>query len=215
MRPGEGRLVIRARWVVIGLSVAALVVGGVAISAAASPHDAPRPSASAAPGAAGGLQDPTASVAPTVAAGIVPTRVRIPAIGVDSGLEDLSLDASGALLAPADWDSAGWYSAGVVPGNVGPAVIAGHIDSPTAPAVFARLSSLKSGDTVTVTLSDGTIETFTVTQKIESPKATFPTSSVYGNVPTPQLRLITCGGVFNPSSGHYVDNLIVYASLTS
>ena len=201
----------------ITVAVAAVIGTAVVVSAASAPRDPPGPrlSATAAPGAAGRLQDPTASVAPTVAAGVVPVRVTIPAIGVDSGLEDLALDEQGALLAPRDWDSAGWYSSGVVPGDIGPAVIAGHVDSPTAPAVFARLSSLVDGDGITVGMSDGSSQTFTVTGKIESPKAAFPTSAVYGNVPTSQLRLITCGGVFNRASGHYVDNLIVYASLSS
>jgi len=207
---------IRARWIALGLAVAAIAGAGVALTAATVPPSPPLPtlSASLAPGDAGRVQDPTASAAPTVAAGVVPVRVSIPTIGVDSGLEDLALDASGALLAPRDWNSAGWYSDGVVPGTVGPAVIAGHVDSPTAPAVFAKLSSLAPGDAVTIGMSDGSSQRFTVTGQSQSPKAAFPTSAVYGNVPTPQLRLITCGGVFNRASGHYVDNLIVYASLS-
>lgn len=160
---------------------------------------------------AGGLQDPsTPAEAPTDA---VPTRVQIPAIGVDSALEDLSLGADGRLGAPVDYDLAGWYAGGVVPGDVGPAIIAGHVDSPTAPAVFAAIGTLTTGDEIVVTLSDGSSETFAVSGTAQSAKAEFPTASVYSNVPAPELRLITCGGIFDASTGHYLDNLIVFAEL--
>ncbi|MEV4738550.1 MULTISPECIES: class F sortase [unclassified Microbacterium] len=160
---------------------------------------------------AGGLQDPSVPAEP--AGDAVPTHVRIPAIGVDSGLEDLALDPTGRLGAPVDYDLAGWYADGVVPGAVGPAIIAGHVDSPSAPAVFAQIGALTAGDEIVVTLSDGSDLTFAVSGSIQSAKAEFPTDSVYSNVPTPELRLITCGGVFDASTGHYLDNLIVFAEL--
>ncbi|MFK0401107.1 class F sortase [Microbacterium sp. NPDC090225] len=160
---------------------------------------------------AGELQDP--SVPDAAVKDIVPTRVQIPAIGVDSTLEDLALDPTGRLAAPIDFDLAGWYADGVIPGTIGPAIIAGHVDSPTAPAVFAGIGSLVTGDEIVVTLSDSSTLTFTVSGSIQSAKAEFPTASVYSNVPTPELRLITCGGVFDSSTGHYLDNLIVFAEL--
>ncbi|MFJ4225294.1 class F sortase [Microbacterium sp. NPDC089695] len=161
---------------------------------------------------AGGLQDPSAPAESSP--GEAPTRVQIPAIGVDSTLESLALDATGRLGAPVDYDLAGWYADGVSPGEVGPAIIAGHVDSPTAPAVFAQIGALTAGDEIVVTLADGSDLTFTVTGSVQSAKAEFPTASVYSNVPTPELRLITCGGVFDASTGHYLDNLIVFAELT-
>ncbi len=161
---------------------------------------------------AGGLQDPAAPEEADTAA-LPPVRVQIPAIGVDSALESLALGEGGRLQAPVDYDLAGWYADGVLPGQVGPAIIAGHVDSPSAPAVFAQIGSLVPGDEVIVTLSDGSALTFAVSDAIQSAKAEFPTAAVYSNVPTPELRLITCGGTFDPSTGHYLDNLIVFAEL--
>ncbi|MFS2030028.1 class F sortase, partial [Curtobacterium sp. CT11-45] len=144
-----------------------------------------------------------------------PVRVTIPAIGVSSSLEDLHRGAAGELDPPKDWDSAGWFSDGIVPGEVGPAVIAGHVDSPTAAAVFFRLDELVPGDEVHVAMSDGSTRTFTVDRSERAAKSAFPTSDVYGTAPTPQLRLITCDGTFDTATGHYTDNLIVFADLSS
>ncbi|WP_217639489.1 MULTISPECIES: class F sortase [unclassified Curtobacterium] len=142
-------------------------------------------------------------------------RVSIPAIGVESSLEDLHRGAGGELDPPVDWDSAGWFSDGIVPGAVGPSVIAGHVDSPTSAAVFFRLDELVAGDEVHVRMSDGSTRTFTVDRSERAAKAAFPTSDVYGTTPTPQLRLITCDGTFDTATGHYTDNLIVFADLSS
>lgn len=183
------------------------------LSACGATDVASSPSSSPSPGAfsAGGLQDPSAPE--PVADASPPTRVQIPAIGVDTTLENLTIDASGRLAAPVDFDLAGWYSGGVVPGQVGPAIIAGHVDSPTAPAVFADIGALAAGDEIFVTLADGSALTFVVSGTTQSAKAEFPTAAVYSNVPAPELRLITCGGIFDPSTGHYLDNLIVFAEL--
>jgi endo-1,4-beta-D-glucanase Y/sortase (surface protein transpeptidase) len=158
--------------------------------------------------AADGLQDP---VAPEAASNAVPEHISIPAIGVESDLIGLGLDADGWIEAPADFDAVGWYEDGVVPGSIGPAVIAGHVDSPTAPAVFYDLPKLVQGDTVSVSRSDGTTADFVVTAIRTVEKSTFPTESIYAPVPTPELRLVTCGGAWDPASGHYVDNVVVTA----
>jgi len=147
------------------------------------------------------------------AAGPAPERVRIPAIGVDSALESLALDAEGALGAPKAYDHAGWYADGTRPGDVGPAVIAGHVDSHTGPAVFYRLHQLKQGDTIEVARSGGTTAKFRVLAVRKYPKKAFPTDEVYAPTPNAQLRLITCGGAFDQSSRSYVDNVVVYAVL--
>jgi LPXTG-site transpeptidase (sortase) family protein len=139
-----------------------------------------------------------------------PTRVRVPAIGVDSPLESLRIGAGGELDAPVDYALAGWYADGTAPGDVGPAVIAGHVDSVRGPAVFARLKELKAGDTVEVARG-GTTVAFTVTGSSWHPKARFPTAEVYGPTPDRQLRLITCGGSFDRGQRTYRDNLVVYA----
>ena len=179
----------------------------------AAPSSSASPGADPGSGAAGSFQDPAAQSYTAPPAGATPERVQIPAIGVDSGLEDLGLGAAGELDPPRAWESAGWYRDGTVPGAVGPAVIAGHVDSGSGPAVFVDLAKLAVGDEIQVTLSTGTVETFRVTGSERTPKATFPTSDVYGSTPTPSLRLITCDGTFDRSTGHYVDNLIVFADL--
>ncbi|NQX06606.1 class F sortase [Rathayibacter sp. VKM Ac-2856] len=162
------------------------------------------------PGDAGALQDPVAAAAPARSSA-VPVRVVIPAIGVDSTLESLTRDETGWIQPPVQVDEAGWYRDGVVPGDIGPSVIAGHVDSRIGPGVFLDLTALVPGDTVDVVLSDGSTRTFSVTGSVSVPKEDFPTEDVYGPSPTAQLRLITCGGVFDDSYGHYVDNVVVSA----
>jgi sortase (surface protein transpeptidase) len=210
----------RRRWAVAltAVAAAAVLVGGATAAAFAlgnhddtAPAAAPRPSASANAFAADGLQNPAAPAPTTVHAD--PTTVTIPSLGVTSSLEHLGLGSAGELTAPVDWDRAGWYADGVVPGEIGPAIIAGHVDSPTAPAVFYRIAELQPGDEVIVDTADGESLTFVVTGSTQSSKSTFPTAEVYSNVPRPELRLITCAGAFDSSIGHYTDNLIVFASL--
>jgi len=139
-----------------------------------------------------------------------PTRLRIGAIGVDTSLELLKLGADGALQPPRTNARAGWYADGTAPGDVGPAVLAGHVDSQRGPAVFYRLREVTAGDKIAVTRGGRTV-TFTVTSTAWYPKKAFPTGEVYGPTPDRQLRLITCGGVFDRSLRSYEDNLVVYA----
>lgn len=185
--------------------------------AGANPASSGAPIETAAPastgvGAAGGFQDPDLESNAPRAGELVPTHVSIPAIGVESDLETLALAADGRIQPPVDWQRAGWYAGGVVPGDVGPAVVAGHVDSPGGPAVFLELAQLAPGDAVTVTLSDGSVATFVVDRSLRAAKADFPTSEVYAPTPTPQLRLITCDGDWDPATGHYTDNLVVFAT---
>ena len=140
-----------------------------------------------------------------------PVRVRVPAIGVDSELLRLGTDATGALVPPDDFQRAGWFAAGAVPGDVGPAVVAGHVDSVDGPAVFSRLDDLVPGDEVLVDREDGTTARFTVTGVGRHPKSDFPTAAVYGPTPRAELRLVTCGGDFDRSRRSYVDNVVVFA----
>jgi sortase (surface protein transpeptidase) len=147
---------------------------------------------------------------PTVA---LPARLRIPAIGVDTPLLRLGLDAHGAVEPPTAWDKAGWYTGSARPGQAGPAVVLGHVDSTAAPAVFYRLASLRPGDRVEVTRTDGTRVTFRVSGRQQVAKSQFPTDLVYGPTLEPSLRLVTCGGTFDRRSGHYRDNIIVSAVL--
>jgi hypothetical protein len=154
------------------------------------------------------------SVAPAAdTAAADPVRVRVPSIGVDSTLARLGLDAAGALEPPADFDQAGWYTGSPAPGEVGPAVLVGHVDSRHGPAVFFRLRDLGPGDEVLVDRADGTTARFAVTQVGRFAKAAFPTAEVYGPTPDAQLRLITCAGAFDRGRRSYVDNIVVYARL--
>jgi sortase (surface protein transpeptidase) len=140
-----------------------------------------------------------------------PVQVVIPEIGVAAPVVALALEPSGALAAPASADDAGWWSAGPEPGERGAAVIAGHVDSRRATAVFHRLRELGPGDVVEVVRADGSRVDFVVDHLEQHPKAAFPTGAVYGATAGSTLRLITCGGVFDRSTGHYVDNVIVFA----
>ena len=143
-----------------------------------------------------------------------PVRVRVPVIGVDSELLRLGTDAAGVLVPPEDFARAGWFADGAVPGHVGPAVVAGHVDSFEGPAVFHRLGELVPGDEVLVDAEDGTTARFTVTGTGRFPKSAFPTEAVYGPTPRAELRLVTCGGEFDRSRRSYLDNVIVTAVLT-
>ncbi|WP_158277158.1 glycosyl hydrolase family 8 [Serinibacter arcticus] len=151
---------------------------------------------------------------PIPAAGVVPTTVRIPEIDVTSALEDLVRDPDRVLNDPAVPEVAGWFSEGTVPGSVGPAVIAGHVDSGVEGAIFRDLDRLTAGSEVLVDLSDGTTATFRVTHAEVVPQAQFPTEVVYGPVPDAQLRLITCH-TFDRAAGRYTQNLVVFATLVA
>jgi sortase (surface protein transpeptidase) len=140
-----------------------------------------------------------------------PVRIEIPAIGVRAPLVPLGLDAGGALEVPARFGDAGWWAGGPRPGERGPAVIAGHVDSRTGPAVFFRLSQLRAGDPISVVRRDGSRVRFVVRRSERYPKARFPTAHVYGATRRATLRVITCSGAFDRASGHYLDNTVVFA----
>jgi Sortase domain len=141
-----------------------------------------------------------------------PVRVQIPAIGVDAPVIPLGLNADRSLQVPADFADAGWWSGGPRPGEDGPAIIAGHVDSYTGPAVFFRIPELQPGATIVVVRRDGSRARFTVERSEQYAKARFPTARVYGPTPGPTLRLITCSGEFDRSTGHYLDNTVLYAA---
>ena len=144
-----------------------------------------------------------------------PVRMWIPAIAVSTRLLRLGRLPDGSLEVPRDWDTAGWYDQGPRPGQPGPAVILGHVDSKTGPAIFYRLQELRPRDIVRVGLADGRILVFRVQQVRRYPKDRFPTEAVYLPTLNRELRLITCGGEFDYASGHYRDNIVVYATLVT
>ncbi|MEZ5374943.1 MAG: class F sortase [Acidimicrobiales bacterium] len=142
-----------------------------------------------------------------------PRLVTIPAIDVEATVIDLGLEDDGSLETPQDYDLAGWWAGGTTALEPGPAVIVGHVDDYTGPAVFYRLRELDVGDEIEVTDSTGAVSRFVVTDTGVYDKDDFPTQEVYGPTDGPTLRLITCGGAFDRSARSYEDNVVVYAEL--
>jgi sortase (surface protein transpeptidase) len=142
-----------------------------------------------------------------------PVRLQIPSIGVDSELMDLGLQADGTLQVPPGGFPAGWYTGAPTPGELGPAIIAGHVDWGGQPGVFFDLRELSTGDEIAITRDDGSTARFRVTHVEQFAKDAFPTQAVYGNLDHAGLRLITCGGSFDPQMRSYNDNLVVFAEL--
>ncbi|MFJ2820619.1 class F sortase [Streptomyces toxytricini] len=147
--------------------------------------------------------------------GSPPVRVRIPSIGVDAPLTGLGLGADGSLDVPPPGrrDLAGWYRDGTTPGAVGTAVVVGHVDHASGPAVFYRLGALRRGAAIEVRRADGRTAVFTVHAVEVYDADRFPDARVYGPSPRAELRVITCGGDFSPHTG-YEGNVVVFAHLT-
>jgi LPXTG-site transpeptidase (sortase) family protein len=197
-----------------GLVVIAGGTAGLLLTRHATP--ALRPAAAGVatlPAPTGPIVAPPQSAAPEPVAR--PVSLTIPLIGVQTPLITLGLTAGGELQVPSSTAVAGWYTGSPRPGAIGPSVIVGHIDSVTGPGVFFRLSQLRRGDEVYVRRADGTLVEFRVTSVQTYLKDHFPTEAVYGAVPDPELRLITCGGAFDAATGHYLSNVVVYATEVS
>lgn len=144
----------------------------------------------------------------------VPTRLVIGSIGVDTRIMEVGLLPDGSLETPPLFESiTGWYKGGPSPGQIGPAIIAGHIDTYKGPAVFWNLRKVQLNDQIQITRSDGVIVTYLVTALKQFEQDNFPTQEVYGNTDDAQLRLITCGGSFNHKTLHYSQNTVVFASI--
>ncbi|MEU5208918.1 class F sortase [Streptomyces sp. NPDC020742] len=147
----------------------------------------------------------------------LPKRVQIPQIAVDAPFTQLGIGPTGQLDAPpaGDRNLVGWFKDGATPGERGSAIIAGHVDTKTGPAVFMQLESLKPGNSVNITREDGMIATFRVDSIETFSKKNFPNDRVYADEPTAQLRIITCGGAYDRKVRDYVDNIVVFAHLAS
>jgi sortase family protein len=204
------------------------LVAGCSAASAGGPRPAPAGTSAAPAGAAGA---PSTTVGGLEAARGFhstrgyratpdPTRLRIPSIGVDTGLQRLGQDKDGAVEVPSgphQWEMAGWYAGGTRPGDPGAAVILGHVDSKAdGPAVFFRIRELRRGDEIKVVRADGSTVRFAVDRTEQYPKSRFPTDAVYyPTMTTPELRLVTCGGSFDATAGHYRSNVIVFATVAS
>ncbi|MFF8835901.1 class F sortase [Streptomyces sp. NPDC015130] len=145
----------------------------------------------------------------------IPTRLRIAKIGVDAPFTGLKIGPSGALDPPPadDTNLVGWHAAGIAPGQRGTALIAGHLDTATAPAVFARLGELEAGDSFEVARADGTTAVFRIDSVESFRKDDFPNQRVYDDTPDALVRLITCAGPYDRAAKDYTGNLVVFAHL--
>jgi LPXTG-site transpeptidase (sortase) family protein len=167
-------------------------------------------SAAALPAPTGPIVAPPQSADPAPVAR--PVSLTIPLIDVKTSLITLGLASGGAMQVPSSVTVAGWYTGSPRPGSIGSSVIVGHVDSKISHGVFYRLDQLKPGNDVFVKRADGTTAEFRVTQVHQYLKDQFPTAAVYGPTPDAELRLITCGGTFDSTTGHYLSNVVVYAA---
>jgi hypothetical protein len=165
-------------------------------------------------GTSGGKSSSTSDVLQL--ANSVPTKVAVPSIDASSSLISLGKLPDGELEVPPliNPKQASWYNGSPAPGTLGPAVILGHINGDGKPGIFYRLKDVKAGDQVFVDRQDGQTAIFTVSHIDTVPKNAFPSDQVYGDTPDSQLRLITCGGIFDPAARSYEANVVVYANLT-
>jgi len=219
--PDDGHRGSRARLVRRPIATTAVLAGLLAVVGGTvgltrlngRPADVPRPLAKSSPaphGIVAALPQPhSGKQVPR------PVELTIPAIGVHTVLEELGRTPQGALQVPDSTTIAGWYTGSPRPGEIGSSIIAGHIDSTSGPGVFFRLRLLRPGELIYVRRADTALVVFRVTAEHMYPKNGFPTERVYGPVPDAELRLITCGGVFDSTTLSYLQNVVVYATQVS
>lgn len=160
-------------------------------------------------------QETTNTTATTSAyARSLPIRLEIPKIALDTTfVPPLGLNADQTVSVPDSYEEVGWYKNGASPGEIGSAVILGHVDSYEGPAIFYDLRKVKEGDEVMVTREDGTTATFTVYKTETVSQDNFPTEKVYLPAEGAELRLVTCTGTYNRGTLRYSHNFIAYARL--
>ncbi|MDA8355404.1 MAG: class F sortase [Actinomycetota bacterium] len=182
----------------------------------ALPAPAPAPTSHRQPSTPATTQKPKPTgIAQLSAARSVPVFLHIPAIDVEVSLSALGLNPDGTAQVPTDFAQPGWYRFGPTPGQVGSAVILGHVDSYRGTAVFFELRTLQAGDSIEVTLADGVVVHFAVTSVAMYTKAQFPAEQVYASHGYAALQLVTCGGQFDRATGHYLSNVVVYSTLVA
>ena len=204
----------------LALAAGLLVIAGGAAGLLLTRHSTPamRPLAAgvgALPAPTAPIVAPPQSTSPKPVA--APVSLTIPLIGVQTKLLTLGLTSTGTLQVPllSQAGVAGWYKGSPRPGSIGSAIIVGHVDTTSGPAVFDRLDQLTRGNKIYVKRADGTLVEFRVTSVQTYLKDHFPTEDVYGPVPDPELRLITCGGAWDYATHHYLSNTVVYATEVS
>ncbi|GAA3471379.1 class F sortase [Nonomuraea roseola] len=209
----------------MGAAVILLFSGGLAVAGSLLGEPAPAHPRTAATqagtGLTGGEFAPERAVFSQAAAALPksePVGLSIPKIGLkEAPIEPVGLNADQTVEVPplSEPGLVGWYEHRPTPGEKGPSVLLGHVDGYGKPAVFHKAHTLRPGDTLSVRRKDGSVATFTVDSLEQADKDAFPTEKVYGPTDSAELRLVTCGGAFDAATGHYEDNIIVYAHLTS
>ncbi|MGQ0466854.1 MAG: class F sortase [Sporichthyaceae bacterium] len=206
-----------------GVALAVLGVGSIALGAAARRSGPPVPPAGGLV-AAGYDTAPEVAPAPVDAAPVLvdalvehspAEHLSFPRLRIDTELMVLDLADDGSVAVPPDDPDApaGWYGRGASPGEVGPTVLLGHVDTKAGPGVFYGLGATRVGDRITVTRMDGRVAEYEVKRVATYPQSNFPTEEVYGPTAGSELRLITCGGRFDRANGGYQDNIVVFAQL--
>ncbi len=144
-----------------------------------------------------------------------PVTLTIAVLGIHTAVGTLGLQADHQVMVPTSTHVVGWYDDGPAPGQLGSAVILGHVDSYVGPGTFFYLKNLKAGDSIVATLADGAVTRFDVTSVVQYSKSAFPDQLVYGPHGTRSLQLVTCGGTFDHETGHYESNIVVFSRLVS
>jgi Sortase domain len=203
-------------WLALAGVLLLLGAGLLAVGLRGGNHALPPPAPSAAAIKSAAPQSPTLPmVAALSTARSVPTTLWVPAIGLAVSLSTLGLNADGSVQVPSNITQPGWFRLGPTPGQVGSAVILGHVDNYTGPGVFFNLRTLAAGDRVYVTLTDGDTAQFAVNSVAMYSKPQFPAERVYASHGSSALQLVTCGGVFDHQTGSYLSNIVVYTSLVA
>ncbi|MGW7351575.1 class F sortase [Streptomyces sp. NPDC054784] len=211
-RPRYASLPPPARWLRTAAVVA--VAAGAALAVAGTSALLTTSDGRPEPLAIGALPVPSGDTSGKEPPGSPPTSIRVPSLGIAQGLSRLRVQQGGQLDVPEDPSRIGWWSDGPRPGDPGAAVVVGHVDSATGPAVFHGLSSLRPGNRIAIRRDDGSDVVFTVRALRQYEKDSLPGNRVFATTGPPALRLITCGGTYDREQGEYSDNLVVYATLT-
>ncbi len=201
-----------AWWVAVGVL---LVVGVACIAVGLRDHRHPLAGPVVAPSTLSTAPAVTAPTTIPVMARSVPVSLRVPSLALSVPLSTLGLNADGTIQVPTNDVEPGWFRLGPTPGQIGSAVILGHVDSRQGPGVFFQLRTLQAGDQVQVSLTDGAVVNFAVTSVATYTKTQFPAQQVYTSHGISALQLVTCGGAFDAQTGHYLSNIVVYTSFVS
>jgi len=202
-----------SRWALVGGAACLALTGAVLLGLGVVGGDRALPGPAASASASHATVRTLPSAAPLAAVRSVPLQLRVPAIGLSVALTTLGENADGTVQVPSNDRQPGWFRLGPTPGELGSAVILGHVDNTSGPGVFFDLRTLATGDPVFVDRADGSSVEFVVNSVASYPHEQFPAQRVYGSHGSSALQLVTCGGIFDHATGGYLSNIVVYTSL--